>query len=269
MDAETISKNEASLKSHITSNENKVLLQDQNMGGMVFLFFIVLLFVGALLLQKKIRGKPKKISAFEARMRNCGYTKHVVVYDFISGVTKWKVDLSGDQYEWTVGIWLNYQKQLVALRPEKNTWKEIVVPFDKIRRVEVIENGYSKTNFSAVGYGAVTIGSATTKEFNRGLQIRIVVGDFSTGTQSYFLKLWDPIFGHKFNKSDPHYKSIEECARSIVDEFKNIIQYSQTTKPEKEERLIEKDKKQCPYCGEEILATAKKCKHCSEWLDSK
>lgn len=25
--------------------------------------------------------------------------------------------------------------------------------------------------------------------------------------------------------------------------------------------------KQCPYCGEEILAIAKKCKHCGEWLD--
>ena len=25
--------------------------------------------------------------------------------------------------------------------------------------------------------------------------------------------------------------------------------------------------KQCPYCGEEILATAKKCKHCGEMLD--
>jgi len=24
--------------------------------------------------------------------------------------------------------------------------------------------------------------------------------------------------------------------------------------------------KQCPYCGEEILPIAKKCKHCSEWL---
>jgi predicted RNA-binding Zn-ribbon protein involved in translation (DUF1610 family) len=24
--------------------------------------------------------------------------------------------------------------------------------------------------------------------------------------------------------------------------------------------------KQCPYCGEEVLAAAKKCKHCKEWL---
>lgn len=29
----------------------------------------------------------------------------------------------------------------------------------------------------------------------------------------------------------------------------------------------EKKTKECPYCGEEILATAKKCKHCGEWLD--
>ena len=27
--------------------------------------------------------------------------------------------------------------------------------------------------------------------------------------------------------------------------------------------------KNCPYCGEEILAGAKKCKHCGEWLEDK
>lgn len=29
---------------------------------------------------------------------------------------------------------------------------------------------------------------------------------------------------------------------------------------------MEKEIKTCPYCGEEIMATAKKCKHCGEWL---
>lgn len=27
------------------------------------------------------------------------------------------------------------------------------------------------------------------------------------------------------------------------------------------------EKKNCPYCGEEIMATAKKCKHCGEWIE--
>ena len=27
------------------------------------------------------------------------------------------------------------------------------------------------------------------------------------------------------------------------------------------------DTKQCPYCSEEILTTAKKCKHCGEYID--
>ena len=30
---------------------------------------------------------------------------------------------------------------------------------------------------------------------------------------------------------------------------------------------MEQETKRCPFCGEEILAIAKKCKHCKEWLD--
>ena len=29
------------------------------------------------------------------------------------------------------------------------------------------------------------------------------------------------------------------------------------------------DTQNCPFCGEEILATAKKCKHCGEWFEEK
>jgi len=31
--------------------------------------------------------------------------------------------------------------------------------------------------------------------------------------------------------------------------------------------MTQEQTKQCPYCGEDILAGAKKCKHCGEWLE--
>ena len=34
------------------------------------------------------------------------------------------------------------------------------------------------------------------------------------------------------------------------------------------ENMTDKTKR-CPYCGEEILAIARKCKHCGEWLETK
>ena len=39
----------------------------------------------------------------------------------------------------------------------------------------------------------------------------------------------------------------------------------------KEHSMMEQNKEtiRCPFCGEEILAVAKKCKHCGEWIEEK
>ena len=108
---------------------------------------------------------------------------------------------------------------------DRDTYTETDISFDKIQSVEVIEDGYSKTTGRIVGYGAIVVGSAKSKEFCQGLQIRIVTKNINTGTQAHFLKLYDPLPGKKFNKSDISYKQIQECARSIVDEMENIIRY--------------------------------------------
>lgn len=38
--------------------------------------------------------------------------------------------------------------------------------------------------------------------------------------------------------------------------------------PDQEENVSNSDTKICPFCSEEILVTAKKCKHCGEWLNT-
>jgi len=55
--------------------------------------------------------------------------------------------------------------------------------------------------------------------------------------------------------------------KQMADIFDYII--SQSPELKKEKNLSELDMKQCPYCSEKILATAKKCKHCGEWFEGK
>ena len=197
-------------------------------------------------------------------MERNGFTKQIVAYDFLSEHDK-KWGQTGFIHIFYVGIWVNYDKQKVVLRIEKDVWKVTVLRFSKIQSVELIEDGYSKITGAAIGYGGIAVGSAKVTEIIEGLYVKIVAGDIRTGAETYYLKLYEQSFSSKFDKSSSIYKSIEVCARAIVDEIKIIIHNSESTKPKNSEG----DMKQCPYCSEEILATAKKCKHCGEWFEGK
>ena len=173
------------------------------------------------------KGGGDKNKQFQNKMDEHGYTKRKVVYDFLSPKMQNEVNnlLGGTQYWWTVGIWLNYHEKKMILRTEREIWEPIVIPFSKIQSVEMIEDGYTVTSGAAIGYGGIAVGSATSTSYVKGLKVRIVKGDINTGTEAYFINLYDPEWGAKFNKSDQRYKSIQECARSITDEIINIINH--------------------------------------------
>jgi len=85
----------------------------------------------------------------------------------------------------------------------------IDIPFDKIQGADIIEDIFKPT-----------FGEAKS----RGLQVRIAVGDVY-GIDYYFVILYDPKYGATLKVSDPNYKAIQKCARSIVDECRNIMRY--------------------------------------------
>ena len=191
---------------------------------------IIAMVVGCMfypIIKAKKTGKKGKelLQDFESRMNNQGFTRRVVVYDFLPEFTKNEVENVFEHW-WTVGIWIDYQKQLIALRLDRDTWDELVIPFGKIKSVEINEDGHTVTTTGGVVVGGFIIGSGKSKEISKGLQIRIVSGDIRSGTEAYYLHLWDPKYGAELKKSDPNYKAIQECARSIVDEINNIIMYN-------------------------------------------
>lgn len=240
------------------------------------LLVAIILFVTKVLPNLLTRGKrsvgdqkPESLKGYEKEMYECGYTKRVVAWDFLTKIEQNANNLLGRRHHFTVGIWLNYKKQLMSLRVDRSNWDAIYFPFHKIQSVEVIEDGKIKTRFGGVILSGVILGGSTSKEFSIGLQVRIVIGDMSNGTKAYFLNLFDPIFGAKREKNDSEYMAIQECARTIADEINIIMQNSHSAKPQIEKEHSKRDIRQCPYCSEEILSTAKKCKHCGEWLEVK
>ena len=113
MDARDHFKNGASPKSQM-SREN--FLRKMNINTTLFIFAIIVTFSGCAIIKAynaekkdKIEGTAK-LDDFESRMKDLGFTKKIVVYDFLSNSSKETVERYCCLHWWMVGIWLNYQK---------------------------------------------------------------------------------------------------------------------------------------------------------------
>ena len=180
---------------------------------------IGIVFLGYFAIIKNGQNNNKLLQEFEYKMNSNGFTKRIVSYDFFPEQAK-----PLGIHWFTVGLWLNYPKQLIALRLNRDIWKEITVPFDKIQSVEILEDNCEITTGGAIGYAGLAVGSAETSKFSKGLQVRIVTRDIQTGTKAYFVNLIEQD-GVKWKKSNSDYRAIQECARSIADEINNIIHH--------------------------------------------
>ena len=163
--------------------------------------------------KKEEAVKKALFEDFENRMNICGFTKRIIVYDFLYDFEK--SIMNKHHPLWTIGIWLNYQKQLIALRPDKDNYNGIIIPIDEIQNIRVLEDGVIKavpTFFDDI----------KIKEKASIIQLRIATGKVNTGIETYFLKLYsseNSIGGTNLNKASNLYKSIEECIRTINDEI--------------------------------------------------
>jgi len=166
----------------------------------------------SMFLKKKEEAVKKALfEDFENRMNICGFTKRIIVYDFSDDL---KNLVNNYHPLWTIGIWLNHQKQFIALRPDKDNYNGIIIPIDEIQNIRVLEDGIIKT---VPGFFDDKI-----KEKVNVIQLRIATGKVNTGIETYFLKLYNSensIGGVSLNKASNLYKSIEECIRTINDEI--------------------------------------------------
>ena len=154
--------------------------------------------------------------AFEKRMNKLGFSRRITVYDFFSESEKKSVNSLGFKHRWKVGIWLNYQKKLIALRPDGDACKEIVIPFDKIFGIEMIEDGSMLIAGGIVVIEPVEIVNNRAKEINKGLHVKIIAGDVNNAAKGYILYFPDPVNDANFYM---YKKCIKECTWSIISEI--------------------------------------------------
>jgi len=188
-----------------------------------YLIGIITVFVVIWRVRSDGRGKDYN-SKFEKRMKELGFTERIVVYDFFLQPTKTRIRSGfGWEHWWTVGVWINNREERIALRTNKNSWEEIVVPFGKIKDVYILPDEYTKTHFGGVVVGGFVFGSSKSKGISKGMQVVIVVGDDTHGIEPYYLNLYDSAYSGKLNQSNPDYQAIVVCAQSIYNKINNIM----------------------------------------------
>ena len=168
--------------------------------------------VRAVVLRQRWTEKAKQ--DFENRMVVCGFTKRVVAYDYLNNRDKKTYEAE----TWsTVGIWINFQKRLVALRLEKDNWDEIVVPIEIILKVDPLIDSYTKTTISPGFF----VDHVNSNERITGMKIKIVTGSLNSGTQDYLLNFYEgPYF---ISSSSVQANAIARCMQKIMDELEFMM----------------------------------------------
>jgi len=216
MESATISKNEGSSKSQMSR---------QNIMQRTLLIFAIYC-VGIASARAQHQIDEILLPDFESRMTNRGFIKKIVVFDFFSNQAKAAESGVGHKHLYFTGIWVDYQKQIVALRANGSSWNTIEIPFEKIRGAQPKEDGYEITTITP---GLFTYRGNTTG-YSTGLSVRIITSDANRGSDVYEVKLYDPTFDPGFglyvtrvNVSDPRYIAMQECADRIIFEINEIM----------------------------------------------